>query len=225
MVAGLVSSPAFLHQHYPGKLSSIGSASSPSAACSKEQDQFSFSQVLRFGSTTLTLPGLALLSCPGKVQDPLFQLLWRHMSGWDGISSPALVPSGTAHLHPWHSVRSGVLPRRVPACSPVCCSWWRARLVLSLSWPWGPVLLIDTGSKGWRGKDIFPSSMVPESRWRGGVGSSASLTIGSDLVGCPGELHTCGEGWGHFKLGARPAQLSLEGQDQPSCCSIKQGAE
>ena len=67
VVAELVFLLAFPHCHFPSNFSSTVLASSPNATYSKEQGQFSYSQILRSRSPILTSPEPALLFCPSKV--------------------------------------------------------------------------------------------------------------------------------------------------------------
>lgn len=91
----MVSPPAFLHPHHPGKLSRTALASSP-------MGQFFCSHNLGSSSPTLIPPGPALLFCLGQWQGPLSQLL-QLVRG--RVSSSILMPLSLA-LHLLQLARS-----------------------------------------------------------------------------------------------------------------------
>lgn len=64
---------------------------------------------------------------------------------------------GEGQLSCPYALRAGSL---APSTTGLCCSWYRAELVLSLLQPQGPTLSPTTGDKGREGK-IFHSFMPP----------------------------------------------------------------
>lgn len=79
------------------------------------------------------------------------------------------------------------------ACSPVCDSWWRAGLVLSLSLPWDQLSCLPQVSRDGKWRTSFPHPWHCKADEGSGLGTALFLSyphgvrqIVSALVCCPG---------------------------------------
>lgn len=123
-----------------------------------------------------------------------------HMGGGRGVISPALLPSGLAHLHP----RSRVCVALSPALQLVRV-WASSPTLVTTGPTLSPAADGNGRGRGGGGGVIFPSFMLPHDgrRWvnspafmaSGMAHLSVSLTTSPALVCCPDDVHTHVRGW------------------------------